>query len=175
MKLLKDLINISETTKEDMSKLPLDVYNDLKRNIRKGAEDLQQRYANALELVHKSYSVEGVQRPSPSMKSAWTQYEELLTYAVQQLAKNRGMDADWRMSSSMFREATQQKQPISVVIETPTDKQSIQVMADDIEQLLENIKPNGFDISVCENDTHTIVNFSRLNIFNKTKVLIKKQ
>lgn len=93
---------------EDLSKLPKDVMTAIKSNIRKGAEDLQQKWANALELVHKAYEIEGVQRPTPDMDSAWKQYEENLQYAVQQLAEARGMDDDWRMSSSMFHEALHQ-------------------------------------------------------------------
>ena len=39
------------------------------------------------------------------MKAWQTQYEVAIQYAVQQLAKTRGMDADWRMSAAIFHEA----------------------------------------------------------------------
>ena len=113
MSLLKDLYTITEA-KEDLSKLPEDVVSEIRSNITKGAKDLQQIWANALELVQKAYEVSGVQRPTPDMRDAWTQYEENLQYAVEQLGKHRGMDADWRMSSSVFREALERKHKFRV-------------------------------------------------------------
>lgn len=89
----------------DMSGLPDGTLKEIQSNIRKGAEDKQQSWANALALVHKAYEVTGVERPDPSMKEAWKQYEEMIQYAVEQLAHYRGLEADWRMSSAMFHEA----------------------------------------------------------------------
>ena len=85
--------------------LPPDTMSELQKNIRDGAKDITQKWANALELVHKAYEVAGVERPTPDMRKAWKQYEENLTYAVKQLAKYRGMDGSWRMTSMMFNEA----------------------------------------------------------------------
>lgn len=117
--MLKSLLNqIQEGS--DLSRLPADVVKSIRTNIRKGAEDLQQKWANALELVHKAYEVDGVQRPTPEMKDAWKQYEELLAYAVQQLAENRGMDDDWRMSAAMFHEALKPQSNFSVKIGSDT-------------------------------------------------------
>ena len=102
MKLLTTLLS---EKKDDLSRLPNDLFKEVQKNIRKGSEDLQQKWANALELVHKAYEVAAVQRPSPDMKDAWEQYEENIEYAVKQLSDARGMEDDWRMSSAMFREA----------------------------------------------------------------------
>ena len=105
MRLLTTLLTLSEAKKDDLTRLPQDLFKEVQKNIRKGAEDLQQKWANALELVHQAYEVAAVQRPSPDMKEAWEQYEENIAYAVKQLSDSRGMEDDWRMSSAMFHEA----------------------------------------------------------------------
>jgi len=106
MNLLKDFTRtINEA--EGMSSIPLDKFKAIQKNIRDGANDIAQKWANALELLHRAYKVANVERPSPEMTDAWKQYEENLHYAVQQLSKARGMDADWRMSAAMFHESEQ--------------------------------------------------------------------
>lgn len=100
MRFLRSVLRESD----DLSSLPKDIMSDIRRNIRDGAQDLSQKWANALELVHRAYQVEGIERPKPQMKDAWEQYQENIKYAVDQLAQNRGMDGDWRMSSAMFRD-----------------------------------------------------------------------
>lgn len=83
----------------DLSELKPDVIQELQKRIKEGAKDTEQKWANALELVHKAYQVVGVERPVPAMTSAWTQYEEIITFAVKELSKFRGFDADWRSTS----------------------------------------------------------------------------
>ena len=143
MRIIGDLLKINEG--DDLSRLPKDVLSGIKKNIRKGAEDLDQKWGNALELVHKAYEVEGVERPEPSMKTAWEQYETMLAYAVQQLGENRGMDADWRMSSSVFHEALEPRDKYEVeVIDRGTSHKFI-TEAKRIEDLLDAIPvPEGF-------------------------------
>lgn len=97
MKFLRSLLE-----KDDLSKLPHETINEIEKLIRGGAKDKDQDWANALELVHKAYEVAQVQRPTPDMNDAWEQYEELLSYAVKELAKHRGLDGKWRMSSHVF-------------------------------------------------------------------------
>ena len=82
MKLLKQALLLAE---EDLSELPEDTLKDIQSNITKGAKDTTQKWANALELVHKAYSVSKVQRPSPAMKGGWKQYEENIQFAVLKL------------------------------------------------------------------------------------------
>ena len=167
--LLKQIKEGSGENKK-LSLLPNDVVTALKKRVREGAEDQEQGWANALELVHKAYEVEGVVRPDPSMADAWKQYEEMLQYAVQQLAKNRGMDGDWRMSSSMFREAYTKKQKFLVTIgkdEFVTEGNDITVsLAFDVEGLsavalmldiigrhrLDLETGNGFNVAVFHDD-----------------------
>lgn len=101
MKLLVDLME----QKEDLSKLPEDVIKTLKKHVRDGANDLELEIINAMDLLNKAYKCEGVQNPTPSEKTAWEQYEDLLQYAVKELAEARkGFDKSWRMSSEVFRE-----------------------------------------------------------------------
>ena len=147
MKLLQDLIRLTEN-KDDLSLLPKDVMNAIKKNIRKGAENLEQKWANALELVHKAYDVEGVQRPDPTMESAWKQYEENLQYAVQQLASNRGMDDDWRMSSSMFHEALKGQNKFQITLQNLGDKSQYVVEASSIADVVNHINEGVSDLDV---------------------------
>lgn len=88
----------------DITTLPQQVIGEIKKNIRKGANDLEQEWANALELVHKAYQVANVRRPSPDQKGAWRQYEELIQFAVRELYKTRGINGKWRMTSTVVRE-----------------------------------------------------------------------
>jgi hypothetical protein len=169
MKLLRDLISVKEGS--DMSRLPQDVITAIKSNIRKGAEDLQQQWANALELVHKAYEVEGVQRPDPTMDSAWKQYEENLQYAVQQLAKNRGMDADWRMSSHIFHEARQTKQKFLVRV----DDTSYLTEGDSIDSVTNYLTKTFTDVDVNvikEGNTRTLT-FSKWGIKRPTRIVVE--
>ena len=169
--LLKQIKEGSGENKK-LSLLPNDVVTALKKRVREGAEDQEQGWANALELVHKAYEVEGVVRPDPSMADAWKQYEEMLQYAVQQLAKNRGMDGDWRMSSSMFREAYTKKQKFLVTIgkdEFVTEGNDI---TDVVTKLTESVGKE-YTPEVNNQDGKYTVIFSRFNIRNKTSVTVK--
>lgn len=93
---------------DDPTLLPEMVIGELKSNIRKGAKDLEQKWKNALELVHKAYHVSNVQLPTPTKKGAWKQYEELIRFGVQQLSATRGIKGEWRTSSVLVREAQDQ-------------------------------------------------------------------
>lgn len=59
------------TEGDDITLLPERVIGEIKSNIRKGAQDLEQKWKNALELVHKAYQVSNVRRPTPDQKGAW--------------------------------------------------------------------------------------------------------
>lgn len=106
MRLLRDMVHLNEfSTNKNLDALPEDVMNELKKNIRTGAKEIQQKWVNSLELLYKAFSVAGVQRPTPDMKNAWKQYEELIQFTVEQLSKYRGLDNSWRMSSHIFHES----------------------------------------------------------------------
>ena len=149
MPLLKDLLTLNEG--EDFDSLPSDVMSELQKNIRDGAKDREQLWANSLELVHKAYEVAGVQRPTPELKNAWKQYEENLVYAVQQLAKERGMGGDWRMSSAIFHEAMEKKYTFRVQELGDDFGKGHTISAKSLDEVIEAIKSkssDGFDVKV---------------------------
>lgn len=104
MNLLRELLEKTEYVDEDPSRLPQATVDHLKKLIREGCKPDKetgqyQPWANALQLVHKAYEVAHVQRPTPDMKELWKQYEEIIQFAVKELAKTRGIDGSWRMSA----------------------------------------------------------------------------
>jgi len=154
---------------DDLSKLPKDVLSSIKKNIRKGAENLEQKYGNALELVHKAYEVDGVERPDPTMKTAWNQYEEIITYAVKQLADNRGIDDDWRMSSAMFHES------VKVNITGKDLSESYIVKSKTIDEVMDELKESNdcdMDIKYVHNGVE--LQYSKWGIRKNVKVTITK-
>ena len=121
--------------KSDKSELPEGDIAKVKTNIRKGAQDEDQRWANALELVHTAYEVARIERPDITLESAWKQYEEMIKYAVQELHKARG-DDDWRSSPRL----SEGKEPevFDFSIETNVDGLPVNVIkkAVNIEELI---------------------------------------
>lgn len=166
---------------DDPEMLPPDVVSELQKNIRDGAKDIQQKWANALELIHKAYEVAGVQRPTPDMRKAWKQYEENTLYAVQQLAKYRGMDGDWRMSSAVFYEAVNEalgpkkkKFRVSYFGEESGDGQTVE--ADNIDQVIKMLqKHEDYDAKVSKiSDNEARLSFSRWGIKKNGHVEIRR-
>lgn len=102
--LLSELLLLSERSDPSAEPLPEVVIGEIRSNIRKGAKDVEQKWSNALEIVNKAYDVAVVGRPTPIDKAQWKQYEELLQFAVQQLAATRGGKGEWRMSQTALRE-----------------------------------------------------------------------
>ena len=105
MNLLKTLLLVNEAAQkqpqqnvvlDDLS-LPEQTMSNIQSNIRKGAKDVTQKWANALELTNKAYQVAGVQIPTPVQKKAWQQYEDNIQMSVEQLARTRGLDGEWRL------------------------------------------------------------------------------
>jgi len=161
----------------DMSQLPNDVMNALRRSVREGAEDLEQKWANALELVHKAYEVNGVQRPTPDMRSGWSQYEEILQYAVKQLSRSRGMDGDWRMSSHVFREAMKPERMFRVNISNNGSMDRSVVRTNSIEKLIGTIKSTSSQYTVevdRPNKQKAIITFFRHGIKQNFHVKIEE-
>lgn len=136
MKLLKEFSRTVIEAEKDMSATPPDKISEIQKNIRTGAADLEQNWANALELVQRAYKVANVERPSPGMKDAWTQYEENIQYAVKQLSKIRGMDADWRMSAAMFHEAEEKLMDFKVTISGSGEDLTHTVKGSSIENII---------------------------------------
>lgn len=75
---LYEVIDISDA-------VPYDKITGIRKLIKKGAFDAELIWTSALELVHAAYRTENVNRPTPSMKNAWDQYEDNIQFAVTQL------------------------------------------------------------------------------------------
>jgi len=116
------------TEKTDRSELPEGDLNKVKKNIRKGAQDTDQRWANALELVHTAYEVAEIQRPDITMEGAWKQYEEMIKVAVEELAKARGIDDDWRQTSLSEAKKIPDPEEIEYSIETTVDDLPVNII-----------------------------------------------
>lgn len=97
-----------EASNDDITTIPDKVVSEIKGLIRKGAQDLQQAWKNALELTNTAYHVARVRLPRPDQKGGWKQYLDMISYSVKQLANTRGIDGKWRVAGSMVREAIEQ-------------------------------------------------------------------
>ena len=171
MSFLQDLYLVTES--DDLTKLPDDTISELRKNITDGAKDQDQKWSNALELVHKAYEIAAVQRPNPDMRTAWTQYEENLQYAVEQLSKYRGIDGDWRMSSSVFHEAVESTNTFRI---THSDGEKSTVRARDIDDIIDTIDGgNGFDVRKANSMSGEVkLIFSKYGIRKNYSCTVKK-
>lgn len=159
MNLLQNLYTQSlAEKKEDLSIVPEDAIKDIKKNIKDGAADLEQDWANAMELTHKAYSVAGVERPTPSERGAWQQYEEMLQLAVNELADARKLSKDksWRMSSTVFKEAMEPRIKVRVVELGGSSGRGHTVEAKNMEEVIEMIRKQaggkGYEMEVKDHD-----------------------
>ncbi len=180
MNLLQNLYILSEA-KEDMSIVPQDAFKDIKKNIKDGAADLEQEWANALELVQKAYSVAGVERPTPSMRGAWTQYEEMITYAVNELADAHKLTGNksWRMSSTIFKEAMEPRIKVRVYEVGEKSGKGHTVEAKNMEEVVKMVRKQsdaaGYDMDTNEDDCGcTTCTFSNHGIQRNYKVTLQR-
>jgi hypothetical protein len=183
MSLIKNLITTSLINEEDDPELlPPDIMSEVQKNIRDGAKDITQKWANALELVHKAYEVAAVERPTPDMRKAWKQYEENLTYAVKQLAKYRGVDGSWRMTAAMFNEAlmTEGLQPKKKVFRVTYHGEDngggATVEADNIDDVIDRLKNDDhYEVEVKKvSGTEARLSFSRWGIRKNGHIEIRQ-
>lgn len=173
MRLLQNLLVQQIQEGKDLSALPEDIMKELQKNIRDGAKDTNQLWANALELVHQAYLVAGVDRPTPDMREAWKQYEANIQYSVQQLSKTRGLNGDWRMSSRIFHEglteAMTKKYKFKVTENGDKFGDSHIVDAQNIDEVIKTIRQknddDAYDIHVKKNnDNKAEITFSKWGI-----------
>lgn len=129
---------ISESDSDKISELPQQLIGEIKKNIRTGAKDLAQDWANALELTNKAYMVANVSLPSPQQKMAWKQYEAMIKFSVGQLADTRGMDGKWRSSSALVREAAGDIGKRRYFVEIPGER-AVEVEGEDLDDIVERI------------------------------------
>lgn len=78
---------------------PLEM-DEIQKNIRRGAKDIDQNWASAIELTKKAYDTAGQTIPnSPSESEAWDCLLTNIEHAVNMLSKYRGTeDQTWRIS-----------------------------------------------------------------------------
>lgn len=181
MNLLTNLLTFNEG--DDLDSISSDMMKDIQKNIKDGAKDQEQMWANALELVHKAYEVAGVERPSPDLKNAWKQYEENLQLSVAQLAKERGMDSDWRMSSHVFREAMESRTHKFRVTEMgDTFGKGHTMHAKSLDEIIDSIKNKGngaFDVNIKkstngDNPRMVTLEFSKFGVRKNYRVRIQQ-
>lgn len=169
MKFLKELTK-GYLTEEDNSELPEKSIKDLQSLIRKGAEN-SGKWNNALELVHKSYEVSSIQRPTPNMQNAWKQYETLISYTVNQLSKYHGQSGTWRMTSESFEEKPTLKVE-SFNTESINSIISNELTIDQILSSIESDLMEHMSIKTSINDNITLIEFWEHDVI-KTSAYIK--
>lgn len=180
MRFLKDLFEIEDITSRNASPdaLPPGTMDKIQKSIRDGVKPdketgMYQSWANALHLVHKAYEVNAIQRPTPNMKDAWKQYEENIQYAVKELAKVHGLDADWRLSSSVFHEALELAKGNGLEVEvldegnTSTFLVSADGADDVIDSLKESARVDGYKVKILQEDDKRTITFWRNNVKKK--------
>lgn len=177
MQLLQHLYekNNIQYSKDMTDAIPEEYMKEIKKNVRDGAANPKLQWSNALELVHKAYKVANVQRPLPNMKNAWNQYEEMIQFAVGELARTRGMDGDWRMSSSVFMES-KNLQKIRVNVFRGSDKKSFVVETAHPDKLTSKICTevlNDYDIEQKEGDGQVILEPRKFGIKQPFGVVIE--
>lgn len=180
MKFLNHLLeaNLDDLTSrsEQPEALPASTMDEIQKNIRAGVKPNKEtgqheKWANALHLVHKAYDVTGVQRPTPQMKEMWKQYEENIAYAVKQLAKERGLDADWRMTSHELSEALKLAKHSGILVEMDGHQMEVYITsADKVYETLSNMcRQNGYEMKVGDNN---LVTFWKYGIKQKHYVKV---
>jgi hypothetical protein len=179
MKLIKNLVTVNLSEGDDLDALPPDIINEIKKNIREGSKDLTQQWPNALSLVHKAYEVAVVERPDPSLKQAWKQYETMITYAVQQLAKDRGISGDWRMTCSTITEAALTPKPklYRVTYSDPRISHGYTVTSNNIDEIINHLTHEiSYDAHVSKNSSETAaeIAFSKWGIKKGVLITIRK-
>lgn len=148
---------LEKNASTDLSMLPDVVIGEIRSNIRKGAKDLAQDWANALELVHRAYYVSNVKRPTPDQSTAWRQYEELIKFAVKQLADSRGLAGKWRASEVMVSEAVKERRffvhiPGQAAVEVTAPE-----MDDVIDDLVNKMRRHGVQIRIKSRDEENAI------------------
>lgn len=80
---------------------PLEM-TEIQKKIRKGAKDIDEKWASAIDLTNTAYKHLGQEIPnSPANGEAWDCYQENIEHAVEMLAKYRGLDDQtWRLSDA---------------------------------------------------------------------------
>jgi hypothetical protein len=142
LKAMKSLLEADEGAVPEL------VLKEIKSNIRKGARDLEQKWANALELTNKAYQVTNIQKPLPDNKPGWKQYEEMIAFAVKQLAAARGMDSDWRSSQVLVKESLSKRRFFVTIPGAGQTEVDAKNMDEIIEGLMNRLRRHGVKVRI---------------------------
>lgn len=83
----------------DDSELSQEKIDALMHELQELAKDHTREWSSALAMVHEAYKICDIERPAPSMRGGWSQYEKCITTAVQYLGKYRP-DGKWRITTA---------------------------------------------------------------------------
>jgi len=103
MRHLRDILNegrppkpkgifVSDDTNEPY---PKDTMVYIQKAINKNSKDKSKDWNSAIELVDTSLDELNVPKPLAYMRDRWSQYTEMISYAVKNLADSRGMNGKW--------------------------------------------------------------------------------
>jgi hypothetical protein len=101
---VSEIVGLCED-RADMSALDDTTFDSIKHEVQTLAKDQEKEYPTALALVHDAYEIAQVERPTPSMRDGWIQYETIISLAVEYLAKFRP-DGDWRLTTATSKPRT---------------------------------------------------------------------
>lgn len=96
------LSNIFESSDE----IPYDFIVAIQKTIKTNANDANVPVLSVLPFVNGAFKANNVAIPNPSLTGAWRQYEDMITYAVDQLqtATNKHIrDNSWQQLSASSR------------------------------------------------------------------------
>lgn len=103
MRHLRDILNEGRPPKakgifvsDDVNEpYPKDTMVYIQKDINKQSKDKAKDWNSAIELVDSSLNDLNVPKPMAYMRERWKQYEEMIAYAVKNLADSRGLNGKW--------------------------------------------------------------------------------
>ena len=104
MKSLKEIILEKKEEKKEkiyfvetdpQQAFPSDTINYLKKEINKLCKDLSVDWKRPVDVLNAAFSNLNIPIPEAFLKARWSQYLELISYVVKNLADSRGFGATW--------------------------------------------------------------------------------
>jgi hypothetical protein len=92
-------IDVVVESNGDQTELSQDKVDALMHELEELAKDDSRDFPSALAMVHEAYRICDIERPAPSMRGGWSQYEACMAAAVQYLNKHKP-DGQWRVTNS---------------------------------------------------------------------------
>jgi hypothetical protein len=108
MKKLNDILIEKKKEKEEekivfietdpRSPFPIDTIGAIEKQINSNAKDLEKEWKDVIHLVNTSFDELKVPIPLAFLKERTVQYQQLIAYAIKQLADSRGFKSSWTLS-----------------------------------------------------------------------------